>query len=128
MGGDISVQSQVGDGSESNSPSPVTAVRRNAHTRAPAICDGCPRASISPATSLPTNAMPLNILVAEDNTTNQFVIRKLLQGWATRPDVVQNGVQAVAAVQEQHYDLIFMDMMMPEMDGLLATRTIRQLP
>ncbi|WP_158277332.1 PAS domain-containing protein [Opitutus sp. ER46] len=67
---------------------------------------------------------PLSILVAEDNPVNQRVAILMLQRLGYRADVAANGREAVAAAIRQRYDLILMDVQMPEMDGIQATREI----
>ena len=67
----------------------------------------------------------VNILVAEDNTMNQQLIKHLLKNWGFKFDLVFNGLQAVEALKKQDYDMVLMDIQMPEMDGHLATGEIR---
>lgn len=69
----------------------------------------------------------LRILVAEDNDVNRTLVAKMLSKWGHRVHTVENGQKAYDAAQEGGYDLILMDMQMPEMDGAQATRAIRQL-
>ncbi len=70
----------------------------------------------------------IKILVAEDNLVNQKVARSILNNIGFQVEVVTNGFEAIQLMEQQEFDLVFMDMQMPEMDGLQATRVVRKLP
>jgi CheY-like chemotaxis protein/HPt (histidine-containing phosphotransfer) domain-containing protein len=121
MGGLIAAESRSGEGScfrfSIRLPTaPAEAISADATPAAPVVVSA--PAAVSGA---------LHILLAEDDTTNQMVTAAMLHRLGHAVDVVETGLAAVAALRAGQFDVILMDMMMPEMDGLAATRAIRTL-
>jgi CheY-like chemotaxis protein/nitrogen-specific signal transduction histidine kinase len=95
-----------------------------------AISGASPAAQTAPTNAKPgptlASRLPLRVLLCDDNIVNQKVALRLLQQMGYRADLAANGLEALAALDRQPYDLIFMDVMMPEMGGLEATHFIRE--
>ncbi|MEJ2880102.1 hybrid sensor histidine kinase/response regulator [Pedobacter sp. GR22-6] len=77
-----------------------------------------------PTVILPAEEQHLSILVAEDNIINQKIVIKTLKSMGYECDVVANGLEVLSSLERQPYDMVFMDIQMPEMDGLQATREL----
>ena len=114
MGGEIGVDSLAGEGARFTVRLPL---RRS--------CDAAPAMPEAEAQETPL-AAGLRVLAAEDNAVNQLVLKTLLGQIGISPVMVADGVEALAAWEIGEFDLILMDVQMPQMDGPTATRAIRQ--
>jgi|GEM_PF-1659190 len=116
MGGDISVESDPGKGSSFQFNLPFTKAPEQTDVSATATQNG---ASIQQYEGR-------RVLVAEDNEINQLLARRALEPTGLEIDIASNGTEALKLAGKHAYDLIFMDLNMPDMDGISVTRTIRE--
>jgi signal transduction histidine kinase/ActR/RegA family two-component response regulator len=111
MGGEISVTSEAGRGSTFQFVLP------------PRVGDAVQTGGATDGTH-----ESYRVLLADDNASNRMVLARMLERQNHRVDNVANGLEAVEAVRDRTYDLVIMDIVMPEMDGLAAAAAIRALP
>lgn len=120
MGGCIDVKSVVGEGSIFRVVIPFSNANENETVKLYDKQKNLPQA-------LDITKLDLKVLIAEDNYVNQMYVTELLKIYVNTYTVVGNGVEAIDKYKEEHFDCILMDIQMPIMDGVNATKVIRKL-
>ncbi|MCW3077834.1 MAG: luxQ 1 [Bacteroidetes bacterium] len=123
--GTIKVESEVNKGSTF-----IFTLRFKKHKNSECEDDNCQNSDKQESESESTKTelkslSEIKILLVEDNTLNQLLATKVLQTWNTTPDIASNGKIAIEKLKDNSYDLVLMDIQMPEMDGYETTRYIR---
>jgi signal transduction histidine kinase/ActR/RegA family two-component response regulator len=138
MNGDLYCQSQINEGARFKVEIPLSIASPKGTSPLPSQCQTSERPAPAhllkneeqkQSSHINTNLAkecPLKILIVEDNLTNQKIMNHILKLMGYHPDMVENGKLATEAVATKKYDLILMDLEMPVMDGITATRAIRQ--
>jgi two-component system sensor histidine kinase BarA len=85
------------------------------------------RQAPGPAPNHVPRRAPLRVLVVDDCSANRMLLTAVLMRWGIVPTMACDGAQAVRIAEQQAFDIVFMDMVMPEMDGVVATAKIRQM-
>ncbi len=120
MGGSLTVDSELGQGASFKLQ--WTALLSEE------VPDGPPASAMTDPTLVSNLPAGLRVLVVEDNPVNQMLLCAMLERLGCQPDLVHNGLQALEHLRHHPYDVVMMDLRMPELDGLSATRQLRQLP
>ncbi|HEY2662458.1 MAG TPA: ATP-binding protein [Caulobacteraceae bacterium] len=119
MDGSITVESRVGEGAKFLVMLPLTWL-------GPRVRLASPPVAVDSGKPCESGFDRLRILAAEDNATNQLVLKTVLHSFGVEPIIVENGRLAVEAWSRERFDLILMDIQMPELDGVAATGEIRR--
>ena len=114
QGGSIKVKSKIDQGSQFVIQLPFT------------IAKDEPAAPTAAASNMPKNLHQLSILLAEDNKINQRVASKILEQWNTKVSIANHGKEAVEMLEKNTYDVLLLDLQMPEMDGFETAAYIRE--